>query len=292
MALSFPTSPAAGDQYIAPNGVTYTWNATLGIWASSGISGAGGGGGGGGVTSVTASAPIASSGGATPVISATLADAATAAAGTSAVTLMTPQFAVPKNAAGMTGAAILPNGTTAQRPGAPVAGMTRFNSTDTSIEFYDGAKWVPLAPNVPACSVYATAIQNVTSGVNTKVVNLNGVIFDNYNFFDTANSRFQPLVPGYYQVSALIRQGSALSDMTQSMIIIYKNGSSYQRLTEVSLQTGTFSVSQAQGSTLVYMNGTTDYLEMWGYILAPSQPSFLYFSPAVTSFFSAVLVAS
>jgi hypothetical protein len=71
MALSFPTSPAAGDQYIAPNGVTYTWNATLGIWASSGISGAGGGGGGGGVTSVTASAPIASSGGAAPVISLT-----------------------------------------------------------------------------------------------------------------------------------------------------------------------------------------------------------------------------
>ena len=153
MALSFPTSPAAGDQYIAPNGVTYTWNATLGIWASSGISGAGGGGGGSGVTSVTASAPIASSGGATPVISIAaattgaqgsvqLAGAVASAAGTSATLVSTPAFSVPKDAAGMTGSAHIPAGTTGQQPSAAAyAGQLRYNTSTPALEYSNGAAW-------------------------------------------------------------------------------------------------------------------------------------------------------
>ena len=42
---------------------------------------------------------------------------------------------------GGTGSAIIPNGTTAQRDAAPVAGYLRFNSTLTSFEGYDGTAW-------------------------------------------------------------------------------------------------------------------------------------------------------
>ena len=51
MALQFPAP--AGSPYLAPNGVTYTYNSTLGIWE-----GSAGGGGGGGVTSLAVTAPI------------------------------------------------------------------------------------------------------------------------------------------------------------------------------------------------------------------------------------------
>ena len=51
MALQFPAP--AGSPYLAPNGVTYTYNSTLGIWE-----GSAGGGGGGGVTSITGAVPI------------------------------------------------------------------------------------------------------------------------------------------------------------------------------------------------------------------------------------------
>ena len=54
MTLNFPL-PAASP-YLAPNGITYTYNATLGIWEGSA------GGGGGGVTSVTVTAPITNTG--------------------------------------------------------------------------------------------------------------------------------------------------------------------------------------------------------------------------------------
>jgi hypothetical protein len=38
MALSFPTGPAPGAVYAAPNGVNYTWDSTAGVWTSSGSS--------------------------------------------------------------------------------------------------------------------------------------------------------------------------------------------------------------------------------------------------------------
>ena len=41
----------------------------------------------------------------------------------------------------MTGAAILPSGTTGQQPGTLVAGMTRFNTTTSDLEFYTGSAW-------------------------------------------------------------------------------------------------------------------------------------------------------
>lgn len=40
-----------------------------------------------------------------------------------------------------TGALILPIGTTGQRPGSPSAGMLRFSSTLTDLEFYNGSEW-------------------------------------------------------------------------------------------------------------------------------------------------------
>lgn len=50
MALDFPSSPGPGATYNAPNGVTYTWDNTVGtgVWLASA-----GGGGSSGVTSVT-----------------------------------------------------------------------------------------------------------------------------------------------------------------------------------------------------------------------------------------------
>jgi len=126
MALVFPSSPTAGQTYVGPNNITYTWDSTLGVW--------------------TGSSPAAGG--------LTAASLAQAAAGTLNTVASTPQTAVPKDASGMTGAALLPGGTQLQRPGTPVAGMLRVNTdlpTDT-IEAYDGvtASWRPLqyGPNL------------------------------------------------------------------------------------------------------------------------------------------------
>jgi hypothetical protein len=46
---------------------------------------------------------------------------------------------------GATGAASLPAGTTAQRPVTPPSGGTRYNSTTTSLEFWNGSAWETVA---------------------------------------------------------------------------------------------------------------------------------------------------
>ena len=112
--------------------------------------------GAGTVTNVTGTLPITvATGTSTPLIAinaatnaaagaieiATLAEAAT---GTDATRALTPESGVPKDASGMTGAAILPSGTSAQKPGTPVAGMTRLNTDTKAMEFYNGTSWVQM----------------------------------------------------------------------------------------------------------------------------------------------------
>lgn len=43
-----------------------------------------------------------------------------------------------------TASVTIPNGTTAQRPGAPTVGMQRYNTTIGVIEFYNGTNWIPV----------------------------------------------------------------------------------------------------------------------------------------------------
>ena len=154
------TARTGGIRYNAGNLEVYT---SGGVWAPIG-------GGGGGVSSVTASAPLVSSGGATPNVTATLATAAQAAAGTSNVVLSTPEFSVPKDASGMTGAALLPTGTNLQRAAiaTPVAGMTRFNTDVGYTEVYTGAAegWKNLAWLTPALQT-----TDLTYSANTTLSN-------------------------------------------------------------------------------------------------------------------------
>jgi hypothetical protein len=122
-----------------------TTDGTNALWASSGT-----------VTSVTGTLPITvANGTTTPVIAinaatnaaagaieiATLAEAAT---GTDATRALTPESGVPKDASGMAGAALIPGGNNAARPGTPVTGMLRYNSqagTPVSMEYYNGSAW-------------------------------------------------------------------------------------------------------------------------------------------------------
>jgi hypothetical protein len=164
-------SPTSTPLANTSNSFTYTWNGTA--WTSAPA----GGGGGGTVTSVSGTLPISvATGTTTPVISIAAATAAAAgsieiatlaeaAAGTDATRALTPESGVPKDAAGMTGAALIPGGNDAARP-SPVTGMFRYNSqsgTPVSLEYYDGAAWSPVGGGTAATLAEAAA-----GTINTK----------------------------------------------------------------------------------------------------------------------------
>lgn len=111
--------------------------------------------------------------------------------------------------------------------------------------------------NMPAFSAYRNADQTGISANTWTKIQYNAENFDTASCYDpTTNYRFTPNVAGYYQVSA---SGALTGNATYIYFAIYKNGSSVI-VTPYSGNGGVGGVAVG----LIYMNGTTDYLE--GYI--------------------------
>jgi hypothetical protein len=115
----------------------------------------------------------------------------------------------------------------------------------------------------PAFYAYASASQSIANTTFTKI-QYNVESFDtNSNYDSTTNYRFTPTVAGYYQINARIQFVAAATAAAEAFISIYKNGSEYARLTS-----GAVPVSGCPspgGSVLVYLNGSTDYVEAYVY---------------------------
>lgn len=111
-------------------------------------------------------------------------------------------------------------------------------------------------PNAPAFSAYANAVTSIPNAAITKV-NFQVEDFDtNSNF---ASSRFTPTVAGYYQINASVQfTGSTVNPLCY----ITKNGSQVKC---GSYTTGTFTGPVSVVSGLVYLNGSTDYVEVAAY---------------------------
>lgn len=75
---------------------------------------------------------------------------------------------------GNTGGLAVPAGSTAQRPGTPVNGTMRYNSTTSAVEFYQNGAWVNYLPVVITNPVATQIVAyNGTQWVNTSVVGAN-----------------------------------------------------------------------------------------------------------------------
>ena len=88
--------------------------------------------------------------------------------------------------------------------------------------------------------------------------------------FDTNNnftsSTFTPTVAGYYQIN--LNCSMASTTATQFMFINpFKNGSSYV-VGNISIPLSGVTYARATVSTLMYLNGTTDYVEGYAYFSA------------------------
>jgi hypothetical protein len=111
--------------------------------------------------------------------------------------------------------------------------------------------------NMPAFSAIKTSNQSITQSTWTKIT------FDSEQF-DTAScyssSRFTPNVAGYYVINCNI---FITTPSTSSYIqhAIYKNGSLFSLITET--QVTTVSYVSVPGSVLIYLNGSTDYIEIY-----------------------------
>lgn len=118
-----------------------------------------------------------------------------------------------------------------------------------------------IATNAPAFRATASTSQTFTGGVAQKVTLGTEVWDTTSNFDNVTNYRFTPTVAGYYQVNGGYSFTTAGSAGWTLFTYIAKNGSEHIRGAEVYSLTGTFNQSVVNG--VVYMNGTTDYIELY-----------------------------
>ena len=108
--------------------------------------------------------------------------------------------------------------------------------------------------NMPAFNANLSS-QSIPAAAYTKIT-FGTVNYDtNSNF---SSSRFTPTVAGYYLLVSTIAFNFAST--TESSLYFYKNGSYFQTGADTAATTYSFN-----GSSIMYMNGSTDYAEVYGY---------------------------
>jgi hypothetical protein len=126
----------------------------------------------------------------------------------------------------------------------------------------------------PAFHAYLSSVQNISNATTTKV-QINTEVFDSDSCYDNStNYRFTPTVAGKYFVYGIITiDASSNSSLEHAYAFLYKNGAL------ISQTEGTFSDNKIRRiSQLTYqvvdMNGTTDYLELFGRQDGGTSPAF------------------
>ena len=158
-------------------------------------------------------------------------------------------------------------------------GLTLTSDLSGQLQFANNGVNLPMGGVAPAFSAYNTIATSVASTTWTKLQNSAKEFDTNNNYDSTTNYRFTPTVAGYYQVNGTWAQNGTTGI---SNVAVYKNGGQYKAGNQI---LNSASYVQASVSCLVYLNGSTDYIELYGYqasgitvsAYTGSQPSYGYF---------------
>ena len=111
--------------------------------------------------------------------------------------------------------------------------------------------------NAPMFSAYG-ASSTYSAGVVSPVYNQN-IEYNIGSCYNTSTCNFQPNVAGYYQFTAMTYNGALTATL---QLILYKNGGIYKYLNGAY---GTGGGDFVSGTCITYLNGTTDYVNLYVY---------------------------
>lgn len=126
----------------------------------------------------------------------------------------------------------------------------------------------PTIREMPAFFAISDGNKNQTNNTWT-VAGLDLIIFDTNSWYNTSTYRYTPQIAGYYQFNTTLYFRSA-SGQTQIACAIAKNGTSSIGLNgDLAYSAFTIAGSTSTGG-LLYMNGSTDYVQSIGYVYGTS----------------------
>lgn len=111
----------------------------------------------------------------------------------------------------------------------------------------------------PAFKAQRNSSQSIPNATVTKL-SYNNEVFDTESDYDPSNARWTPSVSGKYLVHAVVRFSGGAGAGTNVSLILQKNGSDEAVIADTEDGTNSFEVS-----TIVDMNGSTDYIEAFVY---------------------------
>ena len=155
------------------------------------------------------------------------------------------------------------------------------NGTQT-VTIPDATGTMMVSGNMPAFSAYQSSAQTALSVNTWTKLQFQTKEFDtNSNFDSTTNYRFTPTVAGYYQFTGTLSMSAATSS---GWLAFYKNGSAFKYGAQISTVSG----GAFAATALIYCNGSTDYVELYGYIGVTQSPA----TGAANTYFQASMVRS
>ena len=117
--------------------------------------------------------------------------------------------------------------------------------------------------NTPAFEAYLSSNTTISRAVETKVP-FDTKVFDTDNCYDnTTNYRFTPTVAGKYFFYGIICFEDANDSLSYTQSIFKKNGSDYREVQTDPRTSFTRGIAMANYA-IVDMNGSSDYMELWG----------------------------
>ena len=115
--------------------------------------------------------------------------------------------------------------------------------------------------NGPAFSASTPITKAVANNVTTEIAGYSTPIFDTASCFNTTTGRFTPTVAGYYQFSWSCDFGNnEIGAATVISASVYKNATTQWNS---GVQTSGSFFGAIGSSTVVYMNGSTDYASVY-----------------------------
>ena len=152
--------------------------------------------------------------------------------------------------------------------GPSAATKLTFSSTLT-VDFNVNSPGVTLGStmkNTPAFHARLSADQSYSSLTNTKVQFNTEVLDTDGNYDNSTNYRFTPTTAGKYFIYTQVKFEYSNSVNKLFNLKLRKNGSDYAREVFNEYANDSHPILDLRISTIVDMNGSTDYLEVFGYV--------------------------
>jgi len=195
-------------------------------------------------------------------------------------------------------------------PSSPSVGDVWFDTTVGNTFVYYDSYWIEVAgaqgptgatgatgPTGPSADVSATTavVAGKLSGDQTVASNTNDVLisfvddFDPNNWWNATSKQFTPTIAGYYNISLHVWWTAASVTTNQYNVQIRKNSSTSAIFQN---QTVTGAGTAQGGSRIIYLNGSTDYVDFTAYNGDSSTRSLQWGGAGQGTWFSAALMTT